>query len=299
MNMVKGKVSCIIPTYKRSDTLVRAINSVLNQTYKNIEVIVVDDNEPNDRYSLEVQKKISIIEDPRLRYLQQEKHLNGAVARNVGIKEANGEFIAFLDDDDEWDAHKTEKQLELLSSNPNCSGVSCLYYVYSNGRIIRKCPCYTGEGLHRKVLERSVAVCTPTVLLKREALDKAGYFDESLIRHQDLQLLLDFLYENKFCVLNEYMVNIYADSKQNKPNTKRIIEIKNDFFRIAEKHLNRYSRKEQKSIKAAHYFEIILVALKEKKIAVVLKYICKVGLNLKAYIDVMRRYSYRKNSNMV
>src|SRR5690554_2886294 len=98
--MIKGMVSCIIPTYKRSETLVRAINSVLEQTYKKIEILVIDDNHPNDRFSLMVQKQLEQFND-KVRYIQQEKHVNGAVARNVGIKFARGEYIAFLDDDDE------------------------------------------------------------------------------------------------------------------------------------------------------------------------------------------------------
>ena len=79
-------VSVVIPTYKRSDTLIRAVSSVLNQSYRNIEVIVVDDNTPNDVYSIETQEKLKRIKDSRIRYIQQEKHINGAVARNVGIR---------------------------------------------------------------------------------------------------------------------------------------------------------------------------------------------------------------------
>ena len=108
--MVKGMVSCIIPTYRRSDSLIKAINSVLAQTYKNIEVIVVDDNDPDDKYSIMVQDKLATIKDERLRYIKQERHKNGAAARNTGIKASRGEYIAFLDDD-EWLPEKLEMQI--------------------------------------------------------------------------------------------------------------------------------------------------------------------------------------------
>ena len=99
----EAKVSCIIPSYKRCDTVTRAIDSVLAQTYKNIEVCLVDDNIPGDEYSLKLQEALKKYEgDSRVRYIAQEKHINGAVARNVGIREATGTYIGFLDDDDEW-----------------------------------------------------------------------------------------------------------------------------------------------------------------------------------------------------
>jgi len=156
-------VSCIIPTYKRSDSLIKAINSILAQTYKNLEVIVVDDNNLDDKYSLIVQKKLSAIKDKRLRYVKQKKHKNGAAARNAGIKVARGEYIAFLDDDDEWLPEKLEKQIKYLDSKPKYGGVSCLYTYYSNGKPIRKCPVYTEQNLHKKVLEHSVSLSTSTL----------------------------------------------------------------------------------------------------------------------------------------
>lgn len=133
--MVKGMVSCIIPTYKRSDTLIRAVKSVINQSYKNLEIIIVDDNEPNDEYSLIVQERLKAISDERIRYIQQKKHINGAAARNVGINAARGEFIAFLDDDDEWLPSKIEKQINKLMSNQEYNGITCLYTICTNGKV--------------------------------------------------------------------------------------------------------------------------------------------------------------------
>lgn len=264
--MEKGLVSCIVPTYKRSDSLIRAINSILNQTYEKLEVIVVDDNDPNDTYSLKVQERLKTIEDSRVRYIQQEKHINGAVARNVGIQASKGEFIAFLDDDDEWLPNKLQAQLSLLNKNPEYKAVSCLYTYCYNNKPIRKCPPYTNTELHKKVLDRSVSICTPTVVFKKEALDRTGYFDETLVRHQDLQLFLDFLAKEKMIVLPEYHVLIHTDIGGNRPSSDNIEQIKLDFFRVTMNHFNMYSNREKKNIFAAHYFEIILVALREKNL---------------------------------
>ncbi|MFD1173223.1 glycosyltransferase family 2 protein [Oceanobacillus picturae] len=293
--MSTGLVSCIIPTYKRSDTLVRAINSVLNQSYKNLEVIVVDDNEPDDDYSKITQEKISTINDERLRYIQQEQHINGAAARNVGIRAAVGKYIAFLDDDDEWLTNKLEKQVRVLENNSQSGAVSCLYSLYKNEALVRKCAPYSAENLHKKVLDRSVAVFTSTVLFRKTSLDNAGHFDENLLRHQDLQLLLDFLKVNTMSLIPEYLVALHIDDAGNRPNLNKFIKVKQQFFNSVANHLNMYSKRESKNIHAAHYFEIILIALREKKIGVILRYLFKIGFNFQAYTNLIKRYKERQN----
>ena len=111
---MNDKVSIIIPTYKRSDLLERAIKSVINQTYKNIEIIVVDDNVNNSKEHLQ---NLKIIEKyPQIIYIKNKKNLGGGLTRNVGIKASTGEYIAFLDDDDEFYPTKIEKQYQLYKS---------------------------------------------------------------------------------------------------------------------------------------------------------------------------------------
>ena len=95
-----GLVSVVIPTYKRSDTLERAINSVHNQTYRDIEILVVDDNVPGDAYSQSVKRLIDRLAYDNVTLVTQPRHINGAAARNAGIRKSKGEYISFLDDDD-------------------------------------------------------------------------------------------------------------------------------------------------------------------------------------------------------
>ena len=121
--MNNSLVSCIIPSFKRTDTLKRAIDSILAQTHKEIEVLVVDDNIPGDEYSNAL-KDILKEYDERVILVTQKKHINGAVARNEGVKASHGSFIAFLDDDDEWLPTKIERQLAIMKSYPNISGVA-------------------------------------------------------------------------------------------------------------------------------------------------------------------------------
>ena len=108
-------VTVIITTYKRPDKIERAIDSVINQTYPNIELIVVDDNIKDTQERKETEKIVERYSN--IRYIKNEKNLGGALSRNVGIKEANGEFISFLDDDDKYKPTKIEEEYKCYLEN--------------------------------------------------------------------------------------------------------------------------------------------------------------------------------------
>lgn len=287
-------VSCVIPTYKRSETLKRAIQSALDQTYQNIEVLVVDDNEGGSSESNYVKNIVESYSDKRVRLVTQPKHINGAEARNAGVRASKGKYIAFLDDDDQWLPEKLEKQISILNNDNTIDGVSCLYNELSDGKVFHSCPPYTGDGLHRKVFQREVAVFTSTILLRKEALLEAGLFNNTLRRHQDLQLLLDFTKKHKMAVLNEYLVKLHSDSSINRPSYERLVTIKKDFFRAVAPHLDLYSKREQRQIKAAHRFELAFGAMKEHKWFAAIAQILKVGINIPAYRNLMKRMKNRK-----
>src|SRR5690625_1966047 len=112
-------ISCIITTFNRDEKiLVRSLKSVLNQTYKNIEIILVDDNGSNSEYSQHVDNVISDLNiKDKLQLIRHKENLGEQVARNNGIKNANGDFIAFLDDDDEWLPNKLELQMQKFKNS--------------------------------------------------------------------------------------------------------------------------------------------------------------------------------------
>ena len=111
-------ISVIIPTYNRENKIIDAVRSVLEQTYINIEVIVIDDGSTDDTYLM-----LDKIEDKRLKYVYQENS-GACVARNRGIKEAKGKYIAFHDSDDIWHKDKLEKQIRVLEKT-NADIVFC------------------------------------------------------------------------------------------------------------------------------------------------------------------------------
>lgn len=287
-------VSVIIPTYKRSGTLQRAIRCALNQTYKDIEVLVVDDNNPGDKYCLELKKIIHEINSNKVRLITQDEHINGAKARNEGIVNAHGEYVAFLDDDDEWLSDKIEKQVDYLKINGHLSGCSVLYNEYKKGVLVHSCPVYTEDNIFQKIFRREVAVFTSTVLLKRDCLIKSGMFDISLRRHQDLQMLLRFTKEFKLGVLPEYLVKLHLDSTINRPDADSIVKVKEDFFRSVKDLYDGCNKKDRSLIKSAHCYEVMFAALKQKKLLMCINYFLKAGFNIEGYRLLRKRIRDRK-----
>ena len=288
-------VSCIIPTYKRSDMLPRAIESVLNQTYKNIEIVIVDDNEPDDEYSINTRNRIAeYLDNPGIRFVQQKKHCNGAVARNVGIQQAKGEYIAFLDDDDEWLPEKIEKQLSLLQRDHSLSGATTLSFIQKGDTTLRVSKAYSCDNLQLKVLTREVSIYMPTFISRRDALISMGCFDPSLLRHQDLQLFTAYLEHNNIGLVPEPLTVIHTDSAINRPSPQKLILAKKAYFESVHKELLKYNRHTRGRITGAHRFEIVFASLKAHDYADALKYLLKIGVNPSVYMDVMKRYMNRK-----
>lgn len=291
-------ISCIVPTYKRNDSLLRAIKSVLNQSYSKLELIVVDDNEPDDEYSRKVQDILLEISDKRVKYVQQDEHKNGAAARNFGVVKAKGEFIAFLDDDDEWELNKIEEQLKLFKTLPSDYGaVSCLSYICKENNIIGTTHSFSEESLQLNILQRLVEFNTSTVLFDKSKFIKMGGFNESLRRHQDLQLFVDFLNISKIALVEAPLIRYNVDDANNRLDVENLIKVKVDFFEEIKSILSRYNKKVQKDIFAAHYFEIIYVAIKERKFDVAIKYLHKVGFNYRAYNKLLQRGTTRIKKN--
>ena len=178
----KPLVSVIIPTYNRAVLVKNAIQSVLDQTYDNFEVIVVDDASNDSTAAV-----IASIEDQRLTYIRHEMNGHASAARNTGIAAAEGELIAFLDDDDEWLPLKLEKQVPVLvNASPEVGLVYCwMDHFDSDGRLVSEThPIHTG-WVFDKMLDRPRLGGCPTIIVRREVFDSVGVFDVDLPRGND------------------------------------------------------------------------------------------------------------------
>ena len=128
------KVIVVIPTYKRVDTLDRAIQSVLKQTYSNIEIVVVDDNNPDTEGRMAAEKLMGKYDgNPQVRYVQHPYNKNGSAARNTGVHASTGDYVAFLDDDDEFLPEKIESMLARMSEMPDDYAICYSRYYLQKG----------------------------------------------------------------------------------------------------------------------------------------------------------------------
>jgi len=172
-------VSVIIPTYNRAETIKRSIMSALNQTYKDIEVLVVDDG------STDCTKEIvADIKDERLRYIYQD-HVNGNVARNNGIQNAKGDYIAFLDSDDEWRKEKLETQIAIMENvGAEMSFHDNLQHNYGSNTE-KKCETIPGlqEGFvpYEKLVQTAIY---PITIVAKTSIFRATGYNENLKRMQ-------------------------------------------------------------------------------------------------------------------
>jgi len=212
MNKKNSKlVSIIIPTYKRTDMLARAIRSVLNQTYKNIEIIVVDDNESNSIFRKEVEIIMQSFQgDSRVKYIQHPYNKNGAAARNTGIKSSTGDYISFLDDDDYYLPEKIKKEVQFLEENNFYDAVYCGRY--EKGRKIL--PKLAGD-LSKEILLLSFTPTTSTLMFRSQIVKEMNGFNESFKRHQDFEFLLRYFENHKIGFVNEPLVFIGQNNGEN------------------------------------------------------------------------------------
>lgn len=209
------KVSVIIPTYKRAEMLPRAINSVLEQSYKNIEVVVVDDNNPDTEWRKITEKLMKPYEaDSRVQYIKNLKTLNGEVARNTGIRYARGEIVTFLDDDDLYDKEKVAKQVEYLLKHSDKRAVYCGWN--RNGVC-----CSRLEGdLSYYILSGDQIIYTNAIMMWKNNAVQCGGWDETFMRHQEAAFLLRYFYSgNRIGTVPECLVEFDTSDRSNVANT--------------------------------------------------------------------------------
>lgn len=261
-----GLVSVVIPTYHQSALLERALHSVVSQTYDCLEILVVNDNGEDSEYTPIVRNIISQLSDSRIRLITPKIHKNGAAARNVGIKESIGEYIAFLDDDDYWVSNKIEKQIAVLSNLSNeWGGVACKNIAIRNGEVYRALSGFKENNLCRNIMMRNAEISTDNILLRRSALFETGLFDENLKRNQEVQLLVYFTNKYKIKLLDEYLVYVDSNASPNQPSPQNMELIKKDFLESIRPIICQYPKKYQKAIYYMNAFEIGILMIRNQQ----------------------------------
>ncbi|MFV8835179.1 glycosyltransferase family 2 protein [Aquisalimonas sp. APHAB1-3] len=206
----------VIPTHRRPELLARALASVLCQTYVDFEVIVVDDSGRDSEEQIATQTHVcSEVQDRRVHYLVNGTSQGGAEARNIGIRQARGELVAFLDDDEDWLPEKLAKQIAAIDkASPDTGVVDTGFYDWKrNGQCRTAIPKMQG-WIFEKLLSKTGgrAPKLSTLLCRKDALLECGLFDPSLKARQDYDLYIRLSRKWQFTSVMEPLSNKRADA---------------------------------------------------------------------------------------
>lgn len=258
-------VSVVIPTYGRPDNLSRAISSVLNQTVCDFEVIVVDDNNPGTLERVQTENILDSFQSSKILYIKHDKNLNGATARNTGVKNASGEYIAFLDDDDEFFETKLEYQIDFMKKN-NYKFTYCRAVKYKDDNVIYESKYNCSGDLTKDILCSNSDINSSAVLIKRDLFDLVGGFDVSFRRNQDYEFILRCLeFEGLHC-FDKAQIKRHVDSKLNHPSFEEYRLIRKSFLDKFKVKVNELSIVDYVDFISLYNFDLARYSARENKI---------------------------------
>ena len=239
--------SVVIPLYNKQHSIVNTLQSVLSQTYKDFEIIVVDDGSTDDSANVaEATLRECMVYGVRAPHESTDfvgapteckgrviRKANGGVcsARNRGIQEAKYDYIALLDGDDLWDEHYLEEQIKLIQDFPEAKMWGINFAEMSEGKLIRTLPTGLPEG-YRGYVENYFQItgrisdlyCSSSVVIKKEVFDRVGFFDERIKYAEDSDMWFRIIATYPVVFYDRYMVFYLYDAENRAMNRVRKLE---------------------------------------------------------------------------
>lgn len=253
-------VSIIIPTYMRPGMLDRAINSCLNQTYENIEIIIVDDNEPNSegrKLTEEFMKKYE--DNNKIKYVKMRTNSGGCLARNKGVKESRGEYIAFLDDDDYFFKTKIEEQLKfMIENNLDASFTGSETFDETKNKLV-KIKRYNNFDKYDNILKFHLVemiVSPQTFMYKKVVFLKIGGFDNVPAGHEYYLMYKTIINNYKIGYLDKVLTRICIHSSERITTGKNKIMAEKFLYELKKKHFNILNYKQKRFVKYIYKYNI-------------------------------------------
>lgn len=243
-------VSVVITTFNRAHVIGRCLRSILGQTYRDFEAIVVDDASKDDTAEV-----ISAIADERIVFIQHPVNLGQPAAQNTGIKAARGRYIAFQDSDDEWLPEKLERQVKVFETSPPNVGVvyTGRWAESEDGRLhIPSAKVEKREGDIRASLLRGGFITSQTVMVRTESVRKVQGFDESLRHQEDWELWMRLSREVRFRFIPDPLVIVHWSGDGKSFNQKAEAEA---LEAILLKHAGEFASAGRK-VQAIQYFHV-------------------------------------------
>lgn len=256
--MQHNKVSVILPTYNRPDKIWRSVDSIINQTYENIEIIIVDDASQNE-YVYEIPEVSST--EYEFIIIRHSQNMGLAAARNTGIKAANGKYIAFLDDDDVWEPTKISKQVEVMKNEERPVNYTWMDRVDEHGNV-RSAWKPTATGIVRRQALTIGLPGPPAICIEKEVLEQLGGFDESLPAMEESDLGIQLVDKYEYSCVPEVLVHAEVGGE---PSNEYITRKKQAVDALIDKHTplpDRFGQSATQEYKSSLYSSLGMSALK-------------------------------------
>ncbi len=230
----------VITTYNRPvETVKRAIDSVISQTYTKLELIIVNDCPSNQELAQKVGELIRSYQDNRISYYINKRNLGACASRNIGIKRSRGEYVAFLDDDDEWLPNKLFQQIKLFR-NDRIGLVYCKYFrVDEKSKMRRSVPIKDiRKNSVKGLLKQNAVGSTSFPLIRKECFQQCGMFNTHLRSCQDWDMWIRIAKKYQVDFSNDFLVNYYvsedgitADMKKRLQGWKLMLRIYSEDYK--------------------------------------------------------------------
>ena len=294
--MEQPLVSVIIPTYNRPVYLDRCINSVVSQTYKSLEIIIVDDNDPETKARTETEQLMEKYKNNSIiTYIKHNINRNGSAARNTGWKASRGKYITFVDDDDIILPRKIEMQVKCLEELDESWGACYTGYIIHRQNGVtqvstedRQGDCYI-FGLMRTMYMGSGS----NLFIRKAVVDQISGYDESFLRNQDIEFLARVLENYKLAYINEQLLEIFQDSDRTRTKTYEQLEsYTKHYLDVFQTRINKLSEEDKERVISVISLERCRTAFYKHKYV---KGIQILAQNKVKFIYILRYFIYLLN----
>ena len=264
-----SKVSIIIATYHRYDLLPRAVKSALSQTHQDIEVIVVDDNPSGSKERFETERVMAGFTDPRVKYIKNKKNSGGAVTRNKGIALATGDYIAFLDDDDEYLPERIEVQFAEMEKNGWDASVMDGATYDEEDNLLSEKKQHLSNGMNKDELMRIHMLYhisgTNTFMFRTDRIRSFGGFDDIPACHE--YVLMQKAIEAGMTVgyIEQTLVKNHISRGERLSTSLKKIPAQKLLIEKKKKHFDLLTKKERRAVLCRHYGVLFNIYYKNKR----------------------------------
>lgn len=284
-------ISVIIPTYGKPVYLEKSIDSVLNQTFNDFELIIVDDNNPDTDARLSTENIVNkyLMHDTRIKYIKHEKNMNGAIARNTGFAIAQGRYISLLDSDDEYMPNRLQKCFEAIEVAPAAvAGVYTGCEFRRSGKTFATFTNVRDGNFLVETLACKFMFCTGSnIFVRKSVVEELNGFDGTFLRHQDYEFLVRVFEKYSFKSIPEVLV-IKNNENFNLPNLEKQVAIKKQYLDKFKYIIDTLPEKDANYIMHGNYVNVAVNAMNQNNFKEANKYYRKAiqygGLTIKEWI---------------